>query len=104
MKPLESQLKRSVAAHLDKLHCADPEFTWRKRFGNPMGKTGDPDITGCWQGIHFEIELKRPGESPTPLQRHRLAEWGQAGAWTGVVRTLEDLEKALAEIATWRRC
>jgi hypothetical protein len=45
-----------------------------------MGVAGDPDITGCIGGQHFEFEVKRPGEQPTPLQARRLREWTRAGA------------------------
>lgn len=93
--PLESQLLTSVKKRLDDLHKADPTFVWRKRHGSPMGLTGDPDLHGVWRGHPFEIELKRPGESPTLLQQFRLNEWRKAGCHCFVVYTLDDLDAAL---------
>jgi hypothetical protein len=72
----------------------------RKRHGSGFAVRGDPDLFGClpldhpvWPGRHFELEVKRPGEKPTPLQNTRLAEWQAAGALTGVV---SDPEHALS--------
>jgi hypothetical protein len=98
MPPLEGSLKKSVLAHLGKLRAADPTLAFRKRHGSVMGRAGDPDIHGVWRGVPFEIELKRPGEEPTPLQAERLKEWGQAGAYTGVVHNMDELRKWLSEI------
>lgn len=57
----------------------------RKRWTGGMAAAGDPDLTGCYQGRHFEIEVKTPGGRLTQLQKIRLLEWQQAGAITGVV-------------------
>jgi hypothetical protein len=54
----------------------------RKRHGTAFGIAGDPDFYGCFKGRHIEIELKRPGEEPTRLQRKRLTYWSAAGAIT----------------------
>lgn len=99
-QPLESQLLATVTRHLKALARQDPTFVWRKRHGSAMGTSGDPDITGLWNGHHFEMELKRPGEQPTHLQRHRLAEWSRAGAHTFVIHSLPEL---LAAIDTLRK-
>jgi len=98
VKPLERHLQASVLAHLKKLRATDPSLIYRKRHGGPMGVAGDPDITGLWRGVHFEIELKAPGENPSPLQLARLAEWGRARAVVGVVRSLADLEQFLTKV------
>lgn len=97
---LESQLLRSVERHLKKLARTDPTFCWRKRHGSSFTTSGDPDLYGLWNGTHFEIELKRPGQHPTPLQQFRLAEWSRAGARTFVVHSLPEL---LAAIDTLRK-
>src|SRR5690606_37256759 len=33
----------------------------RKRWGGAMGSAGDPDLSGCYRGRHFEFEVKAPG-------------------------------------------
>ena len=87
-----------MLAYLKKLSGEDPTLVFRKRHGSGMGLSGDPDVYVLWKGRHFEIELKRSGEDPTPLQRLRLEEWGKAGALVGVVRSLEDLREILARV------
>jgi hypothetical protein len=94
-KVLENQLLRTCERHLKALARADPTFTFRKRHGSPMALTGDPDLTGLWRGHHFEIELKRPGQHPTPLQSVRLAEWSRAGASCFVAHTLAEFHAVL---------
>lgn len=95
MPPLESSLLRAVERRLKAVAARDPTLVWRKRFGGPMAKRGDPDLHGVWRGTPFEIELKRPGEEPSPLQTHRLAEWRRAGSHTFVVHSLAEYQTAI---------
>jgi hypothetical protein len=60
-----------------------------------MGVAGDPDITGCINGRHFEFEVKRPGEQPTPLQARRLSEWRSVGALAAAVTSVADVRVLL---------
>jgi hypothetical protein len=41
---------------------------------------GDPDLYGCADGLHFEIEVKIPGRFPTQIQEERLKQWRRAGS------------------------
>lgn len=95
---LEAQLLASIRKRLKALADSDPTFQWRKRLGNPGAVTGDPDIHGVWRGRPFEMELKRPGESPTLLQQFRLSQWQKAGCRTFVVHSLDELDAALASL------
>ena len=86
-----------------------PFCRMRKRHGSPLTVKGDPDLYGClpldhphWPGRHFEIEVKRPGEHPTPLQLTRLEEWKMAGALTGVARSVDDAQYIL-RVGDWQR-
>lgn len=45
-----------------------------------MARNGEPDLTGCVDGKHIEIEVKAPGNKPTELQLKRLEEWDKVGA------------------------
>ena len=63
---------------------------------------GDPDLYGCAEGFHFEIEVKIPGRLPTQIQEKRLKEWRSTGAiciWgndaAAVVKQLEEEVEAL---------
>ncbi|HWQ57348.1 MAG TPA: hypothetical protein VN442_26940 [Bryobacteraceae bacterium] len=65
----------------------------RKRHGTAMGVAGDPDLYGTINGRHFELEIKRPNDPSsqlTELQTRRLLEWQNAGALTGVARSVDD--------------
>jgi len=46
----------------------------------------------------MEIELKRPGQSATPLQQHWLDRWREAGAHCAVIHTVEELDKFLTSL------
>jgi hypothetical protein len=98
MPALERHLQASVLRHLKLLRAADSSLIFRKRPGTAGAVAGDPDITGLWRGVHFELELKQHGANPTPLQELRLQEWAAAGAIVAVVRSLDDLKRALARV------
>jgi hypothetical protein len=62
-----------------------------------MGVAGDPDIDACIRGRSVQLEVKRPGEKPTPLQLKRLTEWQQAAALVGVVTSVAATKALLEE-------
>jgi hypothetical protein len=97
--PLEKHLQQAVLAQLKKLRAQDPRLVFRKRHGSALGISGDPDVYGVWASTHFEIELKAPGQPPTPLQLARLQEWSRTGALTAVVHSLPELLRFLQTIA-----
>lgn len=89
--PRESHIVDAIIKRLREI----PNCVVRKRHGSAYGVSGDPDIyglvlTGDGNPIHFEIEVKRPGEKPTPLQATRLYEWRRSGALAGVATTVEE--------------
>ena len=89
----ERAIVKAILAYLNGL----PGCLARKRWGGGLGVAGDPDITGCLNGRHFEFEVKRPGEQPTPLQMRRLDEWRRAGAVAAVVTSVAEVRELLAE-------
>jgi len=96
--PLESTISKSI---MKAVRAAFPGTVIRKRHVS-MGVMGDPDLYGTLPGgHHFEIEVKRPGNQPSELQRQRLAEWCFTGAIVGVAYSKEDalsiLRKGLKE-------
>jgi hypothetical protein len=93
--PLERHLQRAIAAALDKI----PGLVYRKRHGSAFAVRGDPDLYLLYAGRHVEIELKRPGENPTPLQWKRLEEWAAGGAVAAVVHSKAELLEVLAWVA-----
>ena len=90
--PSESAIVHKILRFLNEI----PGCVARKRWGGGMGVAGDPDITGCLNGRHFEFEVKRPGQPPTALQAKRIEEWKRAGAVVAVVSSVEQVQTILA--------
>lgn len=63
----------------------------------PMNGTGEPELTGTIAGWSFAIELKKPGEVPTAIQRATLRLWSLAGAVTAVADNLSTVRWAIDE-------
>lgn len=87
----ERAIVKAILAYLNSL----PGCLARKRWGGGMGVAGDPDIDACIRGRSVQLEVKRPGEKPTPLQLKRLEEWRKAGAITGVVTSVVETRAVL---------
>lgn len=76
----EKSIETAIRKALEKRGCLV-----RKRHGGGYGTlAGEPDLYGCYTGLAFVIEVKRPGGKLTPLQERRLKEWRDAGAATYV--------------------
>ena len=54
------------------------------------GRSGVPDIVGCWEGRYFAIECKAPGNKPTGLQLKEMEAIQQAGGVAFVFDGQED--------------
>jgi len=90
----ERAIVKAILAYLN----GQPGCLARKRWGGGMGVAGDPDIDACIRGRSVQLEVKRAGEKPTPLQLKRLDEWRQAGAIAAVVTSVEDVKSLLTEV------
>lgn len=84
----EANVVRAIGRYLDTIGVE-----WIKTTG--VGKSGTPDIIGCWLGQCFALEVKRPGGRATKLQLHRLQKWMKAGAKAGVVFGVDDVKNLL---------
>jgi hypothetical protein len=93
--PLEKQIVDSIVKYLRTV----PGCAVRKRHGTAFGVAGDPDLYGTINGRHFELEVKREGNPPSPLQERRLEEWRAAGAVTGVVHSVQEARDALGSVS-----
>jgi hypothetical protein len=89
----ERAIVKAILAYLN----GQPGCLARKRWGGGMGVVGDPDIDACVRGRSVQLEVKRPGERPTPLQLKRLEEWRRAGAVAAVVNSVADVRRLLQE-------
>lgn len=90
----ERAIVKAILAYLNGLPCC----LARKRWGGGMGVAGDPDIDACIRGRSVQLEVKCPGEKPTPLQLKRIEEWRQAGAVVAVVSSVADVKSLLTEV------
>lgn len=70
-----------------------PDVVVRKRHITVYGSGGDPDVYGCFNGWHFEVEIKIYPNVPTKRQEERLKEWDSAYALTGVAYSFEDFQR-----------
>lgn len=64
-----------------------------------FGKSGVPDIVGCYRSCFFSIEVKREGKEPTVLQWRRINEITEAGGiatWGTADRAINELKTKLA--------
>jgi VRR-NUC domain-containing protein len=80
----ESDLARSAVSWLNL-----QEGVWAmKVHGGPYQRAGVPDVIGCAAGRFFAIELKRPGERPSPLQASVLRQLAEVNAIVDVCTSM----------------
>jgi hypothetical protein len=58
-----------------------------------LGTPGLPDIFAVKDGILAGIEVKKPGNKATDLQKMMLKDLEDHGAWTLVAYSVDDVEK-----------
>ena len=93
-RPLEKEIQKQIAAHLDKL--AGCYYVWHRMDRAHTCAVGTPDFVGVWRGVGFAIEAKRPGENCTPEQSKHLIAAAVAGIKTMVAFSLDDVKKFLS--------
>ena len=64
------------------------------------GKSGVPDIVGCYKGSFFGIECKAGKNTPTPLQEKNLREIRTAGGFDIVVNE-DNMKQTTAMLTAW---
>lgn len=84
----ESKLERAVCKY------ARSRGWWETKFVSP-GTRAVPDRLFIRRGCHVFIELKRPGEVPTPQQYRRHAEMRGYGAKVYWTDNLEEAQEIL---------
>lgn len=77
--------------------------SWKDKTGKKrvvmFGQPGQADVWGIipeQRGRHFEIEIKKPGEEPTPAQYDWLQRVRDNGGVAFWVDSIEQLERELA--------
>jgi len=76
----EAKVKKQVTRQLDAMGA----YYFYPVTGG-YGKSGVPDIVGCYKGLFFGIECKAGKNKPTPLQDINLKEIRKAGGMDMVV-------------------
>lgn len=93
--PKESAILASIVRRLTVLRDGGTPLWWLKVHGGPMQPAGVPDLLVCSAGRFVALEVKRPGESATPLQQETMRRIARAGGATVVVRSAEEAVGAL---------
>ena len=75
-----------------------------KYHGGPFSEAGVPDILCCLAGRFVAIEMKVPGNAPTPIQLRQIQRLTKAGAYAFVCSDIEDLKKRLAHLVDSSSC
>ena len=102
----ESKIQKSIVIRLDRLGIR----LWRRNVGamrqdDRIIRFGSPGQSDLW-GIdtiyhrHWEIETKRPGNRPTPLQLSWLKDMSQLGCvsfWADNANVAERVAKAIID-------
>ena len=68
-----------------------------KMHGGPYGRGGMPDISGCFMGYRFDIEVKRPGKVATPRQLAMMNKIAEAGGTVFVAHSAAEVKTALGD-------
>jgi len=75
---------------------------WVKYHVGPRYSTaGVPDIIGCYMGLFIGLEVKRPGQKPTELQKLTHDRIRQQGK--GIVRVVYSVDDALTLLYAIKR-
>jgi hypothetical protein len=88
----KTELEKDIEA--DGVAWAYSQGWWSCKFTSPNLR-GVPDRLFIRRGKHVFVEVKRPGEEPTPQQQLRAREMKLAGAEVYWVDTLEGFKKCL---------
>ena len=87
----EAEIVKAILKYLKTL----PEgFAW-KEHGGMYGTAGIPDIIACVGGRFYGFEAKTERGKPTALQEATIRKIQAAGGIAMVVRSVEDVKKAL---------
>lgn len=92
-------LERTITNRVIKALSARGAFVIKVHGGDSQ-RRGLPDLIGCYRGVFFGIEMKRPGNHATPLQVHVLEQMRDAGAGVAVASSVEQALTVLDGIDT----
>ena len=91
----EAKVKKKVVEQLKQLRA----YYFYPVTGG-YGRSGVPDIIGCYEGLFFGIECKAGNNKPTPLQEKNLKEIRAAGGLDMVVNE-DNMHTVMDELRSW---
>ena len=91
----EAKVKKKVVEQLKQLRA----YYFYPVTGG-YGRSGVPDIIGCYEGLFFGIECKAGNNKPTPLQEKNLKEIRGAGGLDMVVNE-DNMHTVMDELREW---
>lgn len=91
----EAKVKKKVVEQLKQLRA----YYFYPVTGG-YGRSGVPDIIGCYEGLFFGIECKARNNKPTPLQEKNLKEIRAAGGLDMVVNE-DNMHEVANELREW---
>ena len=91
----EAKVKKAVVQQLKEMNA----YYFFPATGG-YGKSGVPDIVGCYKGAFFGIECKAGKNTPTPLQEKNLKEINEAGGFDLVVHE-ENVHQLSLQMDKW---
>jgi hypothetical protein len=91
----EAKVKKKVVEQLKQLRA----YYFYPVTGG-YGRSGVPDIIGCYEGLFFGIECKAGNNKPTPLQEKNLKEIRAAGGLDMVVNE-DNMHTVMDELRVW---
>jgi hypothetical protein len=83
-KQLESTITNKV---IKKINAMDNCIV-EKNHGGPFGHQ-KLDLTGAVNGLMFQLEMKAPGNKPTPKQYGTIKKWQRKGVHAGWADSVE---------------
>ena len=86
----EGKLKREIKAYLNAR-----SIYWAIIPEGAYGKSGDPDIIACYKGMFVGLEAKTYEGHQSNIQKVRQREIEDSGGVYAIVRSVEEVEKAL---------
>jgi|TARA_R110000765_G_scaffold236322_2_gene339169 hypothetical protein len=91
----EAKVKKKVVDQLKELRA----YYFFPATGG-YGKSGVPDIVGCYEGVFFGIECKAGKNQPTALQQKNLVEISEMGG-IAVVINEDNVHEVTTKIKTY---
>lgn len=91
MQP-EAKIGRAIRAYLEDAGA----FTF-KIHGGPQMMSGLPDIVCCFKGFFIGIEVKQPGQKPTPRQEFVHSQIKRAGGVAIVATCVDDVASVISK-------